>query len=144
MEKRILALDYGSVRVGVAVSDPLHIIAQSVGACRNDATLFDELAAIVRQYDPGLIVVGMPFTLKGEKGKKAEEVDQFVERLKERIGIETVLWDERFTSKMAQRTLIDMGTRKKERKENKGRVDAMAAALILQSFLDQTKHSASC
>jgi putative Holliday junction resolvase len=144
MEKRILALDYGSVRVGVAVSDPLHIIAQSVGACRNDASLFDKLKEVVHEYDPGLIVVGMPFNLKGEKGLKAEEVDKFVVTLKARFGIETVVWDERFTSKMAQRTLIEMGTRKKERKENKGRVDAMAAAIILQSFLDQTKHSASC
>ena len=139
MEQRILALDYGTVRVGVAVSDPLRIIAQSVGAFKNDATLMDRLGETIAQYAPGLIVVGMPLNLKGEKGQKAVEVERFMEKLKEAFGIELVVWDERFTTKMAQQTLIDMGTRKKERRENKGRVDAMAAALILQSFMDQTK-----
>ena len=137
MEQRILALDYGSVRVGVAVSDPLRIIAQSVGAFENDATLMDRLGEAIAQYTPGLIVVGMPLNLKGEKGQKAEEVERFMEKLKGAFAIELVVWDERFTTKIAQQTLIDMGTRKKERRENKGRVDAMAAALILQSFMDQ-------
>jgi putative Holliday junction resolvase len=144
MEQRILALDYGSVRVGVAVSDPLRIIAQSVGAFRNDATLIQRLGEVITQYTPELIVVGMPLNLKGEKGQKAVEVERFMEKLKEAFGIELVVWDERFTTKMAQQTLIDMGTKKKERRENKGRVDAMAAALILQSFMDQTKRSPSC
>ena len=139
MEQRLLALDYGTVRVGVAVSDPLRIIAQSVGAFKNDATLMDHLGEAIAQYTPGLIVVGMPLNLKGEKGQKAVEVERFMGKLKEAFGIELVVWDERFTTKMAQQTLIDMGTRKKERRENKGRVDAMAAALILQSFMDQTK-----
>lgn len=139
-----MALDYGTVRVGLAVSDPLRIIAQSVGALKNDDTLLDKIAEAVATYDPGLIVIGMPFNLKGEKGRKAEEVDAFMVKLKERIDVELVVWDERFTSKMAQQTLIDMGTKKKERRENKGRVDAMAAAIILQSFMDQTKHSPSC
>ena len=138
MEQRLLALDYGTVRVGVAVSDPLRIIAQSVGAFRNDATLIQRLGEVINQYTPELIVVGMPLNLKGEKGQKAVEVERFMEKLKEAFGIELVVWDERFTTKMAQQTLIDMGTRKKERRENKGRVDAMAAALILQSFMDQT------
>ena len=138
MEQRILALDYGTVRVGVAVSDPLRIIAQSVGAFKNDATLMDRLGETIAQYAPGLIVVGMPLNLKGEKGQKAMEVERFMEKLNEAFGIELVVWDERFTTKMAQQTLVDMGTRKKERRENKGRVDAMAAALILQSFMDQT------
>ena len=138
MEQRLLALDYGTVRVGVAVSDPLRIIAQSVGAFRNDATLIQRLGEVITQYTPELIVVGMPLNLKGEKGQKAVEVERFMEKLKEAFGIELVVWDERFTTKMAQQTLIDMGTRKKERRENKGRVDAMAAALILQSFMDQT------
>jgi putative Holliday junction resolvase len=138
MKQRLLALDYGTVRVGVAVSDPLSIIAQCVGAFRNDATLIQRLGEVITQYTPELIVVGMPLNLKGEKGQKAVEVERFMEKLKEAFGIELVVWDERFTTKMAQQTLIDMGTRKKERRENKGRVDAMAAALILQSFMDQT------
>jgi putative Holliday junction resolvase len=144
MDKRILGIDFGTVRVGVAVSDPLRIIAQSVGTFTNNAGIADTVAAIARQYDVGLVVIGMPFTLKGEKGMKAEEVDKFISRLKEKLSVDVIPWDERFTSRIARQTLIQMGTTKRQRRTNKGRVDAMASALILQSFLDQTKHSIGC
>jgi putative holliday junction resolvase len=144
MDKRILGIDFGTVRVGVAVSDPLRIIAQSVGTFTNNAGIFDTVAAIARQYDVGLVVIGMPYTLKGEKGMKAEEVDKFSSRLKDKLSVDVVPWDERFTSRIARQTLIQMGTTKKQRRTDKGKVDAMASALILQSFLDQTKHSIGC
>ena len=144
MDKRILGIDFGTVRVGVAVSDPLRIIAQSVGTFTNNAGIIDTVAEIARQYDVGLVVIGMPFTLKGEKGMKAEEVDKFISRLKEKLNVDVIPWDERFTSRIARQTLIQMGTTKKQRCTNKGKVDAMASALILQSFLDQTKHSIGC
>jgi putative Holliday junction resolvase len=144
MDKRILGIDFGTVRVGVAVSDPLRIIAQSVGTFTNNAGIIDTVAEIARQYDVGLVVIGMPFTLKGEKGMKAEEVDKFISRLKEKLSVDVIPWDERFTSRIARQTLIQMGTTKKQRRTNKGKVDAMASALILQSFLDQTKHSIGC
>ena len=144
MDKRILGIDFGTVRVGVAVSDPLKIIAQSVGTFTNNAGIFDTLAAIARQYDVGLVVIGMPYTLRGEKGMKAEEVDKFSSRLKDKLSVDIVPWDERFTSRIARQTLVQMGTTKKQRRTDKGKVDAMASALILQSFLDQTKHSVGC
>jgi putative Holliday junction resolvase len=144
MDKRILGIDFGTVRVGVAVSDPLKIIAQSVGTFTNNAGIFDTLAAIARQYDVGLVVIGMPYTLRGEKGMKAEEVDKFSSRLKDKLSVDIVPWDERFTSRIARQTLVQMGTTKKQRRTDKGKVDAMASALILQSFLDQTKHSIGC
>jgi putative holliday junction resolvase len=144
MDKRILGVDFGTVRVGVAVSDPLRIIARSVGTFTNNAGIFDTVAAIARQYDVGLVVIGMPYTLKGEKGMKAEEVDKFSSRLKEKLSVDVVPWDERFTSRIARQTLVQMGTTKKQRRTDKGKVDAMASALILQSFLDQTKHSVGC
>lgn len=144
MDRRVLGIDFGSVRVGVAVSDPLRIIAQSVGTFANTATIIDELVRLAKEYDVGLVVVGMPYTLKGEKGTKADEVDKFIATLKVRLTIDVVSLDERFTSRIAQQTLIQMGTTKKQRRMNKGRVDAMASALILQSFLDQTKHSIGC
>jgi len=126
------------------MSDPLRIIAQSIGTYPNDSKFLERLAAICREHDVGLVVVGMPLTLRGAKGAKATEVDQFIERLKTKLGIEIVTWDERFTSRVARQTLIDMGTKKKQRRTNKGLVDAVASALILQSFLDQTKHSVGC
>ena len=144
MDKRVLGIDFGTVRVGVAVSDPLRIIAQSVGTFTNNKEIFDTIADVARQYDIGLVVIGMPFTLKGEKGIKAEEVDKFIARLKEKLSVDIVPWDERFTSRIAQQTLIQMGTTKKQRRTDKGKIDAMASALILQSFLDQTKHSIGC
>jgi putative Holliday junction resolvase len=98
----------------------------------------------VKKYDVGIIVVGMPYTLKGEKGVKAGEVEKFIETVKEKLGVEVVTWDERFTSSIAKRTMIEMGTTKKQRRNEKGKIDAMASAIILQSFLDQTKHSIGC
>jgi putative pre-16S rRNA nuclease len=143
-KKRILGIDFGSVRVGVAVSDPLRIIAQSLGTFKNDRDIVSKIAEISKEYDVGMIIAGMPYTLKGEKGAKANEVDAFILRLKEKLHLDVVTWDERFTSKMARQTLIEMGTTKKQRRASTGRVDSTAAALILQSFLDQTKHSFQC
>lgn len=144
MDKRVLGIDYGTVRVGVAVSDPLRIIAQSVGTYTNNKEIIETIAGIARQYDVGVIVIGMPFTLRGEKGIKAGEVQKFIDRLKGKLSVDVVPWDERFTSRIARQTLIQMGTTKKQRRDDKGRVDAMASALILQSFLDQTKYSIGC
>ncbi len=143
-DKRVLGIDFGSSRIGIAVSDPLRIIAQGVATLRNGEGVIGEIKELALRYDVGLVVVGMPYTLRGEKGAKAEEVDRFVTGLRRVLPVDVVTFDERFTSRIAQQTLITMGTKKRERRENKGRIDAMASALILQSFLDQTKHSASC
>jgi putative Holliday junction resolvase len=85
----------------------------------------------------------MPLNLKGAKGQKAHEVERFIARFKQETDCEVVIWDERYSSAIAQQTLRTMGTTKLQRR-NKDRVDAMAAAIILQSFLDSTKHSFSC
>lgn len=142
-EGRVLGIDYGSTRIGLSISDPLKIIAQPFRTLTNNGTLWEHLNAIVKEHRIRTVVVGMPLNLKGQKGKKAEEVDRFIERLRVETGCEVVVWDERFTSSIAQQTLLEMGTRKSQRRE-KGRVDAMAAAVILQSFLDSTKRSLSC
>ena len=139
-----MGIDYGSVRIGIAVSDPLHIIAQGITAVRNTERAVSEVIGFVLQYDIGLIIVGMPYNLKGEEGQKAEEVNRFITQLKAQCPAEIITLDERFTSSIAQQTLREMGTTKKQRRTDKGRVDAMAAALILQQFLDKTKHSKGC
>lgn len=131
----MLGIDYGTRRIGVAVSDPLNIIARGVAVIENTPSLFDELKRIVREFDPEKIVVGMPFNLKGEKGVKAQEVELFIARLEGEIELEVVRQDERFTSQQAHQTLRDMGVKKKQR-QHKGVIDAMAAALILQGYLD--------
>ena len=141
---RILGIDYGSHRVGLSLSDPLGIIARPIEAIKNDSDLIDGLKQTVKCESIKLVVVGMPLNLKGQHAQKAEEVQKFIERLKKEIDIEVATWDERFTTTIAHQTMITMGTKKKERQKKNGRIDSMAAALILQGFLDSTKHSRSC
>ena len=142
--RRIIGVDYGSKRIGISLSDPLGLFAQPRATLKNDESLWNELKHLAEKENVGLVVVGMPFNLKGEKARKAQEVQEFIEQLKQEIGLEVVLWDERFTTTIAQKTLLQMGTKKKDRRSNKQQIDAMAAAVILQSFLDSTKKSLSC
>jgi putative Holliday junction resolvase len=135
LPKRILAIDYGSRRVGVAISDPMSIIAQGLPTLENNRELFKQLQQIVSDHAVIRIVVGMPFNLHGEKGAKAQEVEEFIERLRAEIGIPVITWDERFTSKLAQGVIRELGTKKMKRR-TKGVVDKMASMLLLQSYLD--------
>ena len=142
--KRVLGVDYGSERIGLSLSDPLGIIAQPIEALKNDSSLFIHLQQLSTRENVKLIVVGMPFNLKGQQAQKANEVQKFIELLRAKLDIEIVVWDERFTTTIAHRTMLAMGTKKKERQKKDGRIDSMAAAIILQGFLDNTKHSHSC
>jgi putative Holliday junction resolvase len=126
------------------MSDPLQIIAQPLRTLQNDKTCVRQISAIIVKEEIGLVVVGMPLNLKGEKARKAQEVDRFIELLRDETTAEIVSWDERFTTKMAHQTMLDMGTKREERRTNKGRIDAMAAAILLQSYLDSRKRSLSC
>lgn len=144
VEGRILGIDYGTKRVGVSLSDPLRIIASSYTTLENNTSLWSNLKEIVRKEEIAFIVVGMPLTLKGVAGQKAEEVKSFIEELGRRLGIEVVTWDERFTTSIAQQSLRNMGTTKKQRRSSREIIDAMAAAIMLQGFLDSTKKSMSC
>jgi putative Holliday junction resolvase len=85
------------------------------------------------------IIVGKPLNLKGEMGTKAEEVVQFINKLQNLTPVEIHQIDERFTSVMAQRSILSMGTPKKKRQQNKGRVDEVASAILLQGYLDTVK-----
>ena len=134
--RRFLAIDYGSVRIGLALSDPMKIIASGYRTIPNDAATMDTLLSVIAEQDVERIIVGNPLTLKGEMRGKAEEVAAFVSRLKERTSLPVVMVDERFTSVMAQRSIRTMGVKKSERKNNKGKVDEIAAAILLQGYLD--------
>jgi putative Holliday junction resolvase len=131
-----MGIDYGSVRIGIAVSDPMKIIAQGFTTLKNDETSLDRIVAIIADQSIERIIVGDPLTLRGEKSAKGEEVGDFVKRLKERTAVEIIMLDERFTSVMAQRSILTMGTKKKQRQNNKGKVDEVAAAILLQGYLD--------
>ncbi len=141
--QRVLGIDYGSHRVGLSLSDPLGIIAQPIEMLKNDSSLFSHLKQLSVRENVKLIVVGMPFNLKGQYAQKANEVQIFIELLKAKLDIPVVVWDERFTTTIAHQTMLVMGTKKKERQKKDGRIDSMAAAIILQGFLDNAKHSHS-
>lgn len=131
---RILAIDYGEKRVGVAVTDPLSIFATGLETLNADDSLIPQLKKITADYDVKEIIVGLPLTLKGEKGSAANQVIQFVDRLQKEISIPIILRDERFTSSLATQTIRDLGVGKKKRRE-KGKVDEIAAVILLQDYL---------
>jgi putative Holliday junction resolvase len=102
------------------------------------------LLDLIAREDVRLVVVGMPYNLKGERGVAAETAAAFIERLHSESGVEVISWDERFTTAMAQRTMRDMAVKRSKRQVRDGSLDSMAASILLQSFLDSTKHSRAC
>jgi len=132
---RVLGIDYGSRRIGLALTDPMGIIASGAGTVENDSTVVERLAVLVRSNEVRLIVIGMPYAPDGGKGQKAKEVDAFIARLQGAVDIPVETWDESFTSVTAQETMRRGGMKKKQREE-KGRVDEMAARLLLQEYLE--------
>ena len=132
---RILGLDHGTKRVGVAVSDELKIIATPLEYLAPDpfGDFLARLQEILRTQDVELILIGMPRNMDGSYGPAALKVQAFVAMLKDAIPIPVKLWDERLTSTQAQRYLIQGGMRREKRKE---KVDQTAAAILLQSYLD--------
>lgn len=132
---RVLALDFGTKRVGVAMSDPLQVLAGGVGTWPNDAGFLDRVARLVADEQVVLVVVGMPYAPDGGKGAKAREVDGFITVLRSRLTVPVTTWDESYTSVEAQRLFIQGGMKKKRRQE-RGAVDTMAARLLLQQYLD--------
>ncbi len=136
---RILAIDYGSKRVGLAVSDPMRIIAQGGGTLANDGTLVGEIGRLVREQDVTLVVVGMPYAPDGGTGGKGAEVQAFIGRLRPEVSAEITTWDESFSSVRAHEAFREAGMKRLKRQE-KHRVDEMAARLLLQEYLENNEH----
>lgn len=137
---RYLALDIGSKRIGVAVSDELGLTAQPVLTLerkRNPRDDLRSLGRLVRRYGVAAIVVGNPLYLSGEQSPRAAKTQAFAAELGELTGLPIHLWDERLTTHEAHQILYKAGH---ARKEHRYVVDQVAATLILQSFLDQPKH----
>ncbi len=133
--KRILGIDFGKRRIGIAVSDPLGIIARGVTTLANSPGVIGRIGEIAREHEVETIIIGMPYTLAGAKGQSAEEVESFIVLLRAAFDGEIIAWDERFSSHTAHETLLKMGVKRKARQE-KERIDEMAAAIILQGYLD--------
>ncbi len=138
---RIMGLDYGSKTVGVAISDPLLMTAQGIEIIRRESEkrlrrTLARIEELVKEYEVEKIVLGFPKHLNnsvGERGEKSLELKEMIER---RCGLEVIMWDERFTTVEANRTLIEADVRRENRKDY---VDMLAAVFILQGYLDSIR-----
>lgn len=139
---RVMGLDVGDKRIGVAVSDELGIAAHPVAVIQRTGSVkkdIVELRAIIQEYGVQRIVIGMPIMMAGTVGVQAQKVEAFAVELKKRVKTPVVAWDERLTTAQVERMLIEAGQRRAARKEV---IDKLAAAVILQSYLDRRKAEA--
>jgi putative Holliday junction resolvase len=135
--QRIMALDHGSARIGVALSDPLHIIASphTVIQHRSQAKDFEQLAAIIHEKEVGKVVVGLPTDSEGGIGEQARTVIRWARRLASAIDVPVVLWDESYSTEDAQAV-------QRELRRSSHALDAIAAAIILRNYLEVERESA--
>lgn len=131
-----MAIDYGKRRVGVAITDPLGVIAQPLLTLKpkSDSDLIKRLKCIVEENDVGLILVGNPLSLKGEPTEMSKEIQRFLRKLRKLINIEVQLWDERYTSKYAMSKMKSMGLSR-----TKEDIDRVAASIMLEEYIQSKR-----
>ncbi len=132
---RILAIDYGRARVGLALSDPLGITAQplEVVDVKRSGDVVAHIASLVGEHDVFRIVIGLPLNMDGTEGAMVDEMRTFGAKIEASTGLQLVEWDERLTSSQA---LSALGKQEKDWKKRKRKLDAVAAQILLQSYLD--------
>lgn len=137
---RILGLDIGEKKIGVAISDELGFTAQGIDVIerKEDGKDIDEICNIISKYKVNKVIVGLPKNMNGTLGPSSEAVEKYAEELKTAMDIELDFWDERLTTVAAERILIKADV---SRKKRKGVIDKVAASIILQSYLDSNFHS---
>lgn len=135
----VISIDYGDSRTGIAVSDKYEIIASPVTVIheKDKNVLAERILALIKEKEAELIVLGYPKNMDGSEGFKAQAVAEFADVLKERVNLPIELWDERLTTVSAHKVLNDNNVRGKKRKNT---VDAVAAVIILQSYLEFRKN----
>ena len=132
---RVMAIDYGDAHTGVALSDPTGFLAgytTTINSWRQEVVV-DELAKLIQQHRPGEVVLGFPKNMDGTDGRKADLYRELAVKLEERTGMRVILWDERRTTIDAHQILFSQG---KDGRKRKKIVDAVAASLILENYLD--------
>ena len=130
----ILGIDFGRARIGVAISDELHLLAHPLETIPANKAAVARIAQLARERQVARLVVGIPKLMSGRIGIAAEEVMRFVEELRAAVPCEVVTWDERLTTVAAERALRDAG---KKTRATRGYVDQVAAQMILQGYLDR-------
>ena len=138
LQKRILGVDFGDARTGLALSDISGFLASGVGTIKSTGFMktAEEVARVAKEKDVGLIVLGHPINMNGTLGPRSEKAQAFGEKLRELTGLEVVLFDERLSTANAHTMLNITNTRGQKRKSI---IDEMSACLILQSYLDSRK-----
>lgn len=133
--KRTLGLDIGDKTVGIAVSDELALTAQGVEVRQRTSAARDAdyIKELVRRYDVGVIVVGLPKNMDGSLGPQAQKTMAFAEQIKHACAVPVIEWDERLTTRQAERLLLEANASRRRRKQVR---DKLAAQLILQAYLD--------
>jgi putative Holliday junction resolvase len=131
----MLGIDYGSRRIGMAISDVTGMIARPLDTIHRSVLEDDmkKIEAAIEQFQPEEIVIGLPVSMNGQSSEKTKEVINFIDNMKKSIRIPIVQWDERLTTVIGERMLIDSGVRRENRKNM---IDKVAAVVILQSYLD--------
>ena len=137
-ENRILALDYGAKRIGVALSDPLMTFAYPHITINNDDKIWNELDRIITEKSISKVIMGYPFREDGKPPSLSQQIDKFKKQLEVRYSLEVLLWDERYTSSIATEMMI-LSNNKRSKRRDKGIVDRNAAAIILQEYLNGLK-----
>lgn len=139
---RIMGLDFGDSTIGVAISDALGFTAQSRGVINrtNLTEDFSRLMEYIKDYQVEEIVVGYPINMDGTSGKRTEKTEQFINFLKKRVDIPVRTWDERLSTRQAERILIEVDLSRARRKQV---IDGLAAQIILQNYLDARTNHAS-
>ena len=133
-EGRVMALDYGEKRIGVAISDGLGLTAQPRPFIKQSNELIKTIQQLLEENDIKEIIVGMPYNQDGKKNNKCIEIETFMNELTEEVNIPVTSYDERYSSVAASRQLQDLGY---NQKKQRGKIDSMAAAFILQGYLDK-------
>lgn len=138
MTMRIVAIDHGTKRMGIAVSDELGMLAHPLEYVEAEplAGALKRIEDLVVEKQAGLVLVGMPRNMDGSYGPAAAKVNEFVAELRKTISVPVKTWDERLTSVQANRFMREANVRQRDRK---GRADQMAAAILLQSYLDSAQ-----
>lgn len=132
--QRIMALDAGDKRIGVAVSDPLLVTAQGLKVLENSPRVLAEIASLCKEYEVGKIVVGLPKNMNNTLGPRADWTLKFAKQVAEATGLPVVMEDERLTTVAANRVMLEADLSRRKRRKA---VDKMAAALILQNYLSR-------
>jgi putative Holliday junction resolvase len=135
---RVLALDVGGRRIGVAMSDDQGILAAPLTTLKAEprGRVLDQIVALVREYAVDEVVIGLPLTMSGEIGPQAQVVQSFARDLEQSLGRPVQLFDERLTSVVAEQMMLDLGIKPDKRK---ARIDEVAASIILQDYLDHRR-----